>query len=114
MEKQPLKLDQTWANALVSEGTLRTPDLITKFSGVLLNSNENNKIFFHDVLIYDWVDVISFLDADDLSAEQLQDQHDFLQYLTSILEVIAPDGCSFTTLDGDGAQFGFWRNNEKR
>lgn len=112
MEKQPLKLDQTWANVLVSEGTLRTSDLITKFSGVLLDSSENNKIFFHDVFTYDWVDVISFLYDDDLSDEQLQDQQDCLHYLISILEIIAPDGCSFTTLDGDGALFGFWRNNE--
>lgn len=112
MEKQPLKLDETWVDVVVSEGTLRTPDLITRCTAVLLGSNENNRIYYNDVVLPEWSDVFSTLDSDDLSDEQLQDQYDLAQYLFSVLDVIAPDGCSFTTTDGDGALFGFWRNDD--
>lgn len=112
MEKQPLKLDETWVDTTVSEGTLRTPDLIVRCSAVLLNSNENNKIYYNDVVLPEWSDVFSTLDSDDLSDEQLEDQYDLAQYLFAVLDVIAPDGCSFTTTDNDGALFGFWRIND--
>lgn len=112
MEKQPFKLDEKWVDVVVSEGTLRTSDLIVRCSAVLLDSNENNRIYYNDVVLPEWSDVFSTLDSDDLSDEQLQDQYDLAQYLFAVMDVIAPDGCSFTTTEGDGALFGFWRNHE--
>lgn len=112
MEKQPLKLDDTWVDTVVSEGTLRTVDLIVRCSDVLLHSNERNKIYYNDVVLSEWSDVFSKLNLEDLTDEDLQDQYDLAQYLFAVLDVIAPDGCSFTTTDSDGALFGFWRINE--
>ena len=36
------------------------------------------------------------------------DDTDHLDYLTALLEEQAPDYCYFGTLEGDGADFGFW------
>lgn len=112
MEKQPLKLDESWVDTTVSEGTLRTVDLIVRCVDVLLRSSERNKIYYNDVVLPEWSDVFSSLDSDELSDEQLQDQYDLAQYLFAVMDVIAPDGCSFTTTEGDGALFGFWRIND--
>ena len=81
----------------ISEGTLRTEDLLDAFASELeyLNKGDNgqNK------------EEIAALIAD---YENGNDESELVDEMQDALGVFAPPYCYFGTHDGDGADFGFW------
>jgi len=84
---------------IVSEGTLKTSDLIEAFAGFI----ENHR-FDHA----DWFDLHSAL-ADYFEGHLNDEQQDYLlEDLRTVMEDIAGPNVYFGTAEGDGACFGFW------
>lgn len=102
---QEFQLDSRYAGYTVSEGTLKTKDLINAFEGFILQ-NVNGKApvalglrldprFPYREAPDEW------FDSEDASWYVNEELYDYLNS-------IAPEGCYFGTLEGDGACFGFW------
>ena len=77
----------------ISTGTLRVEDLLDAFAGELCRlTNDTHK------LLKDYATV----DADDPDAQELVNE------LQDALSELAPPHVYFGSLEGDGADFGFW------
>jgi hypothetical protein len=102
---QPLA--DTWANQVVSEGTLRNEDLAKAFLSLI--GEHDNKI--KDAILEDWEDVL--FNMIDPKAERDYEQESFLLgHLFNVMDAISPEGCVFGASDSDGALFGFWQMEE--
>jgi len=100
-------LGDVWVNSIVSEGTLRTEDLAKAFLKVIGQHEPKIK----DAIIDEWTDVL--LAMIDPNAVRDEEQEMFLvDHLFNVMDAIAPEGCTFGTLDSDGACFGFWEMEE--
>lgn len=86
----------------VSEGTLRSEDLVDAFASELQSLYEYTKtpmpMHVKELLAQ----------ADSLGYEDEYDEDEVVSELEQELEHFAPPYCYFGTLDGDGAHFGFW------
>lgn len=93
------QLDAQWKNVIISEGTLRPRDLIMIFFNFVRETHPTYAQGFYetweDIFTGDWDNA----DPDDLNQ--------ILTELFDVLDTIAPIGCSFQSLEGDGACFGF-------
>jgi hypothetical protein len=96
----------------VSSATLSGPDLVARFSselGWLANGTNANAAILEDA--YKWLD--AYQEANE-SAEvsdwdKLEEEgHELVDALQDALAELAPAGAYFGTLEGDGADFGFW------
>jgi hypothetical protein len=98
---------------IISEATLRDEDLITKFWNVLpLEQREQFGGKYDDVL--EWAARASQQVA---SEEQPPVPWEVVRWflwekLVDALNTLAPKGCYFGAHPGDGACFGFWRDEE--
>lgn len=104
----------------VSSGTLRTRDLLEAFVGVLTPEmrtqiNESGFGWGEDLRIVD--DFPAYVaDRPEGEGDQYWDSEaaaDFVEYLTDLLNEHAPEGHHFGTIEGDGADFGFWPNEDE-
>jgi hypothetical protein len=92
-------------NASVSCGTLRTQDLVTTFLEIIRNTEEFDRLA-HEIPARAWRDVnAEYWDS--------EDAHFLLSELFDLLNEFAPPGYYFGSLEGDGADFGFWREYEE-
>ncbi len=88
----------------VSSGTLRTEDLLDAFEFYCrtYGGKEGKKLAREYARLGDTADTLADRDAVQEEADGL------LEDMTRNLEDIAPDFAYFGTLEGDGAEFGFW------
>lgn len=96
-------LGDDWKNAVISEATVKPKDLIVTFLSFLKDYAEPT---FNDVSI-EWEDVIRPLVGFDEERDYEQES-ELLAHLFDVMDAIAPEGCIFGSLEGDGACFGFW------
>ena len=105
----------------VSSGTLRPEDLIPAFLNTLDDLKEAYSLD-QSVSEADRVATIARLDTEMGRIEQRMqapgywDSEDVeydIDFLTDELNNFAPEGCYFGTHPGDGADFGFWANDEE-
>ena len=88
------KLGRHWRNVSVSSGTLRTEDLFHAFIPVLRAAAPKRA----DNFAAEW----------ELPGGTEESNADIVDELFNALDDIAPEGTYFGTLEGDGAEFGFW------
>lgn len=80
-----------WAGT-VSHGTLRPEDLIPKFGEALRDLSPRHwRLFVRD-------------QSDDMQENVVQ--------LMDLLDLAAPEGYHFGTHEGDGSDFGFWKDED--
>lgn len=88
----------------ISEGTLRTEDLLTAFASELARLDTTGE----------WASLIADARADVESMDNPEYDPDCdLGDLIDALGTYAPPYCYFGTLEGDGAHFGFWPDMER-
>jgi hypothetical protein len=102
--KALMELDDSWANSVISEGTLKTDDLITKLLNFIADQNEG----LASEITNEWVDVIKGILSLDNETRDFDQEQELLEHLFNVMDAIAPEGCVFGSHDGDGACFGFW------
>lgn len=91
MKKKALK------NLELSHATLKTEDLIQSFMQFVKSYNKQDYYMLCDMLI-----------------DSISNPDEFLnEILFDYLNGIAPDNYYFGSLPGDGACFGFWKNEEE-
>jgi hypothetical protein len=100
-------LGNEWVNSVVSEGTLRTDDLAKAFLAVIGEHDPKIK----ESVLDDWNDVL-FAMIDPKSNRDEEQEEYLVNHLFNVMDAIAPEGCTFGTLDSDGACFGFWQMGE--
>lgn len=98
-------------NGILSEGTLRTQDLLRAFADALRSEDVKDKTLLQDALeSADRIDAARsrapFDAAISLDAETAGDE--ILDELITALDACADDGLTFGAHPGDGACFGFW------
>lgn len=98
------QLDDEWKGAVVSDGSLRSADLIKNFYTVLVSTNPQ----IANELMTTWEDVFLTLGTDQ---EDLDDVENLLTEIFDYLNAIAPAGYSFGIADGDGACFLYKEND---
>lgn len=104
---QEFQLDSMYAGYTVSEGTLKTKDLIYRFEGIaIINALPTNVPLDLMEKFLSHPDSDDWYDTEEASLYLNEDLFPFL-------ESIAPEGCYFGTLEGDGACFGFWPLEEE-
>jgi len=87
----------------VIAGTLRTDDLLESFSQELDSIRGNSKAHYR--LVFD-AQNRNYLD--DGRDEREEEVSEIVNELQDALNEYAPDGMYFGTLEGDGADFGWW------
>jgi len=96
----------------ISTGTLRTEDLLPIFADTLkalpwLDGIQSNSVMFSELLA----------DADKYQSVDTEDgaeiASEVLENLTEALSAICPPFIYFGTLEGDGADFGFWPDMDR-
>lgn len=101
----------------ISEGTLRTEDLLPKFILVLAAAEPEHKAVLEYKAVWDAARELSdntdYPNAEDVLNALGYWDSDSASYLLNetvfdALNDVAPEGTSFGTSDGDGASFGFW------
>lgn len=105
------------AEGTISQGTLRTDDLVTAFTGELerLSPKAADEIRREYADVYAWLDREK--DEDEIlntfgdAPVEIQDQALYLtlEILPDSLDREAPEGMVFAAHPGDGSDFGFWR-----
>lgn len=98
------ELDDSWANSVISEGTLKTEDLITKILNFIADQNEA----LATEITNEWIDVIKGILAMDEETRDYEQEQELLTHLFDVMDAIAPEGCIFDAHTGDGACLGFW------
>lgn len=84
-------------NVSISHGTLRTEDLASAFIEYIPDNEQYANIHYEYLTLGDWdSEVANWL---------LEDMFDALNEL-------APEGCYFGALPGDGSDFGFWEADD--
>lgn len=93
------KLSSDFCSYSVSFGTLRHEDLIPLFYDFLMQHAP--EVVFAD-LAYSGKEVYGdpYFDTEEAAID--------LDALFDAMDAVAPDGCYFGALEGDGADFGFW------
>ncbi len=94
-------MEHTPTVGTVSQATLRTCDLVQAFNAELERLLPD--ACPHVATRWDHYD--TWEAAEDAEPEEMGY---LLERLTESLEALAPDGLHFGTLEGDGADFGFW------
>jgi hypothetical protein len=82
----------------ISHGTLRPEDLIPRFERVL------------DDLDHDELVILRY--RNEQRPGDSEDKDQYLEELEDALNSAAPEGYYFDTHEGDGSDFGFWREEE--
>lgn len=94
------RLGEEWTNATVLDGSVRPEDLL------------NNVKFIPQVDERFGEDIHFFLGHADpflgVPDDMLDDFFELVYEVWDFLDEIAPEGCIFGVLEGDGACFGFW------
>ncbi len=97
--------NERFINHTISEGTLRSEDLILAF---LHTYHNMDKPVVNEDLVQR---------ANAVLSEDETEEHDKLALLEELMEAIEsllPDNCYVGTLEGDGACFGIWENNNEK
>ena len=97
----------------ISHGTLRTEDLLPAFAyalGALAhNSISNTSVFKSEAMAEIWQGAIDIINTpDDIHL----DIHEVIDELQDALQEYCPTFVYFGTLEGDGADFGFWPDRD--
>jgi hypothetical protein len=105
------RLGSEFVGECVSEGTLRTEDLIEACIPYLEEAGE----FDYADLLLAYLRVAQDADYHESLYEPLQEHLSILlnEEVFPKMDDIAPEGTYFGTLEGDGACFGFWRIQEE-
>ena len=98
------ELSPEWKNSVISEGTLKTSDLITKFLNFIADHNDS----LANEIADEWVDVISSMLGASNAPRDYEQEQELAEHLFNVMDAIAPEGCVFGSHEGDGACFGFW------
>lgn len=93
------QLGDEWKGVIVSEGTLRSQDLINNLFKVLYQTNTSFAQSFYNT----WEDIFT----EDWDNADPDDMNQMLTELFDAMDAIAPIGCSFRATDDDGACFMF-------
>lgn len=100
----------------VSEGTLRSADLLEAFADALESLVQNNAEHWCGrqgtrdtmlAIVWDARELDAEIESDDVVGAMLDS-------LTEQLNYFAPAGATFGAHEGDGADFGFWTSDEHR
>lgn len=97
-------LGDEWVNTVVSEGTLRTEDLAKAFLAVIGEHDPQIK----ESILDDWNDVL-FAMIDPKASRDEEQEMFLVDHLFNVMDAIAPEGCTFESLDSDASCFGFWQ-----
>lgn len=101
----------------ISHGTLRTEDLLARFTRELewlTQSGRNDRTDKETQLIVDAHDVFNALTADCENDNAIEDAEYLLnERLFDALDKFAPDGHYFGAHPGDGSDFGYWPSEEE-
>ena len=97
----------------ISTGTLRTEDLLPAFAytlGALAhNPISNTSVFKSEAMAEIWQGAIDIINTpDDIHL----DIHEVIDELQDALQEYCPPFVYFGTLEGDGADFGFWPDRD--
>ena len=88
----------------VSSGTLRSEDLMESFASELKDLSDGNHTKSGDKLLAE----VDAIDRENYDFEEECHVHDLVEALIEELNERAPAHVYFGTLEGDGADFGFW------
>ena len=91
-------------NCSVSTGTLRTGDLVSTFLDVIKDTSEYQRLI-------KTIPAHVFEDTDDIWWDN--EGAALLMELFDVLDSYAPEGYVFGSLPGDGADFGFWKDDDE-
>jgi hypothetical protein len=98
----------------VSHATLRPEDLIPAFSSKLRElAGENFENCADDDDRANVLALLSFAEDFSLGTLTVEQVGDLTNDLLDALDRFAPEGWYFGTLEGDGADFGFWRGDAR-
>ena len=100
-------LGDEWAGQTVSEGTLKTDDLLDAFSEVLVGHIGKRRMP-EERLVSRAQKLAARMRLGKAKPHELAEAEDVLSALFLCLAGIAPLGCYFGSMDGDGACYGFW------
>jgi len=85
------RLSDDYRGATISEGTLRTDDIVAAMRPVLEQYDEGREL------------LIAFETETDVQCKL-----DILDEMFDFMDSVAPEGCAFCAHPGDGSLFGFW------
>ncbi len=105
------RLGPEYAGECISEGTLRTEDLIEACIPYLEEAGESDYADLLRAYLY----VARDVDYHEALYEPFQEHLSMIlnEEIFPKMEDIAPEGTYFGTMEGDGACFGFWRIQEE-
>lgn len=99
----------------ISCGTLRTQDLLRAFADELERLSGGAEVIvapYNSCVIADAREWASRLDAEDVSPSDELEAQEILGDIANELDKRAPAFCYFGAAEGDGADFGFWAEEE--
>ena len=116
------RLNSKYANRSISWGTMRTEDLLEKFTSFLARMQQEENItldryanitleYAYDI-ISKYPECFSYYANPDVSLPQsvIEDADELVHELFDALNDIAPKGCYFGAHPGDGSDYGFWKD----
>jgi hypothetical protein len=100
----------------VSTGTLRSRDLVERFLDVLENLDEERAAAEEKTLMDDIYEAVmdDARDGRDIEEDIEEILGDKVQTLVDVLDEFAPAGHHFGAHEGDGADFGFWPDEDSQ
>lgn len=114
------RLHSAWAGSL-SEGTLRTQDLLPKFMAALETADPEGeltvvleyKALWGAASVLATYTTLPYANAEDVLEaigfwDSQQVEYMLNERVFDLLNEVAPEGTYFGTSEGDGASFGFW------
>lgn len=108
------KLSESFKNRSVSEATLITEDILARVIWFLDNYVPENALINVSGNIEEAREILKYFRTHREISDEKQEEIAVLlnEDMWSIMDAIAPEGCGFSSHPGDGADFGFWENEE--
>ena len=119
-------LSKDYKGEIISKDTLRLEDLLKNFVDFLDNDEVLKEVFNKDTHLHSEIleeinyvkmkirlmELTDELDYMDEYEEYEEDAANLLDELIEILNIIAPEGSYFGTMEGNGSTFGFFNQEE--